>query len=63
MIASSLEAFLGLGGLLGFIILLAFAILGLAALIMPIVVFFIYRRTEELARILSSMEDMMRNGK
>lgn len=59
----NLETFAGLSGIVGILFFLACAILAIAALIMPIVVFFIYRRTEELAKILSSMEDMMRNGK
>lgn len=59
----SLETFAGLSGILGFLFFLACVILAIAAFIMPIVVFFIFRRTEEIAKILSSMEDMMRNGK
>tara|TARA_R110000868_G_scaffold177858_2_gene417009 strand:+ start:196 stop:378 length:183 start_codon:yes stop_codon:yes gene_type:complete len=59
----NLETFGGLSAILAVLFFLACVILGIAALIMPIVVFYIYRRTEEIAKILSSMEDMMRNGK
>ena len=59
----NLETFAGLSGILAGLFFIACAILGIAALIQPIVVFFIYRRTEELTKILSAMEDMMRNGK
>ena len=59
----NLETFGGLSAILAVLFFLACVILGIAALIMPIVVFYIHRRTEEIAKILSSMEDMMRNGK
>jgi len=63
MIASSLETFLGVGGLLGVLFMLACAILGIAALIMPIVVLIISSRVDKIAKTLEAMEWMMRNGK
>lgn len=63
MIAYTLESILGIGGLLGFLFLLACAILGIAAIIMPIVVLIMHRQLDQVARTLAAMEWMMRNGK
>lgn len=63
MIAYTLESILGLGGILGFLFLLACAILGIAAIIMPIVVLIMHRQLDQVARTLAAMEWMMRNGK
>jgi ABC-type tungstate transport system substrate-binding protein len=57
------ETFLGYSGVVGFLFFLGFVILGVAAILMPIIVIFIHGRTSKIAKTLASMEDMMRNGK
>ena len=62
MIASTLETALGLGSLAGILFFIGCAILGIAAVIMPIVVIFMHLQLHAIKNTLASMEHMMRHG-
>jgi len=63
MIASTLDTLLGAGGVVGILFLFVCAVLGIAAVLMPLVVIMIHSRLDKCYRTLAAMEDMMRNGK
>jgi len=62
MIASTVETALGLGSLAGILFFIACAILGIAAVIMPIVVILMHLQLHAIKNTLASMEHMMRHG-
>lgn len=62
MIASTFETLLGLGGIAGVLFFICCAVLGLAAVIMPIVVIIMHIQLHAVRNTLASMEHMMRHG-
>lgn len=59
----NLETFAGLSGIAGILFFIACLILGLAAVIMPIVVLIMHCQLAAVRDTLASMERMMRHGK
>lgn len=59
---ASIETIVGVGGLIGVLFFIGCAILGLAAIIMPLVVIFMHIQLHAVRNTLASMEHMMRHG-
>ena len=59
----NIDTLLGAGGIVGILFLFVCAVLGIAAVLMPLVVIMIHSRLDKCYRTLAAMEDMIRNRK